>query len=175
MNGRRLVAVSILAAAVWVNYPYVVAWFGGGADAPQFEPAEAPVEEDVVPPAPGLEAPIVFAPVVPVDDLVDPFQREDLAAAPVADVHVQEILPRVTLILLTGGSRRAVVDGRTVGVGDRLALGTVAAIEAGTVTVATAEGNRIKLTLPAPGKRKVPRKPTVGSEVDLPEIPEEKR
>jgi hypothetical protein len=72
----------------------------------------------------------------------------DGGPAPVADPD-----PVVATILYSPERRRAVVDGRIVGVGDKVGTATVVDIQPNAVVIESAENGRVVLLLRRPGGR----------------------
>lgn len=153
MNRSALLIAVLVPAAVWVNWPTLRALWPKepsnataealpGDEANEFEPPAAPLAEVGAP----------FQPILPTDTLPDPFVRSDDHQAAQAAATQRQILPQVSMILRGKSSVRAVIDGRAVTVGDRLEVGTVATIEARSVSVRTRDGGLVVLPLRAPTK-----------------------
>jgi len=156
MTGKRWLALVVIVLAVVVNYPLLADWLGARGRAPASSGFE-PEEPEGASPAPsGVEVAPRFQPVVIGAGLVDPFLHE-VAPAPAELPQERRLLPRVTLILRTSASRRAVVDGRTLAIGDQIELGTIERIDAAAVTVRTPDGTAVVVPL-APASPRGPRR-----------------
>lgn len=169
MTARRVVPFVLLAVAAWVNYPHLAGWLGDPGQAPagpMADPDQPFDDREPVPAPPGPEAAPMFRPVVVTTDLVDPFRRDVAPAQPTAEL-ANKLLPEVTLILATASSRRALVDGCTVGVGDAIAIGRVEAIGAREVTVRTHAGAVLRLPLASRPARVEQASTTPGSPQEL--------
>lgn len=170
MRARRVLPFALLALALWVNAPFLTGWLAGPSSvADGAEPEPEPLADAATPPAPAVELAPTFAPVVVVDGLVDPFLRA--GALPRSAAATTRLLPVVSLVLCTAGSRRAVLDGRIVGVGDVVDAGTVTGIEPRRVTLRTHDGVALELPLAAAA---VPANPRPAAD-DEPRPDEERR
>jgi hypothetical protein len=157
MIRRRLltswpVVLACIGAAVAINWRHFAGFLGaeGTATAP---PAGAPPPPGAAAyPAPAAEALPAFAPVSLTAEVPDPFWHGQGEASGPAPSTGGLRVPRVELILLTRRSRRAVVEGAPVGVGDRLPIGTVKEIDATGVHVVTSLGATLLLPLREKGE-----------------------
>ncbi len=147
-----LFAAGLVAAALWVNRPFLAKWFGGGRPAPEIAWDAPSTEGDAAgdaPPAPAGAAPL--EPVSLHERIQDPFihPKRKPPARPVrtAAAEAGARLPEVRLILKAGGVARASIGGRLVTVGDRIDLGTIRRIDPDGVVVETRPGRTVRLRL----------------------------
>lgn len=144
-------AGGIVVAAIWVNRQH----FGALAQFVEERKVDPGVVAELVQgevaPAPGVAAVPTFFPAVFEARLEDPFAHDletRMLASRTTDVRVVDLeLPVVRLVLLGPSTRRAVVDGAVVGVGDTCELGRIEAIDATGIHVATEKRGIVHIPL----------------------------
>ncbi|MCA8955191.1 MAG: hypothetical protein KDC87_03900 [Planctomycetes bacterium] len=156
---RGWMVLPLVAAALWVNRAPLLRWLNLDQSAQQ-----APVRVELYrpetrdTPAAPLGAVASFAPVRGDETIADPMLH-GVAPRPLVETEQsakRKLIepPVITLILHGAASKRALIDGQILGIGDATRLGEIVAIEAAEVRVRTRAGQIHVLrltTAPRPG------------------------
>ena len=169
MKGRRKLlrspwfATAIVIGAVWINRDHVRSLAGlvGEETVDPGIVAEAPnagVDTRIGASPSGAPLAPTFAPARLETRLQDPFAHDletRMAAVPVRDAEAVDLeLPTVSLVLVGPTTRRAIVDDRIVGVGDRIEMGRIEAVDTTGIRVVTEARGTVHVPLttkPKPG------------------------
>ncbi|MCB9919306.1 MAG: hypothetical protein H6832_12965 [Planctomycetes bacterium] len=139
-------ATAIVIGAVWINRDHVRSLSGlvGEETVDPGIVAEAPatgVDGRIGATPSGAPLAPTFAPARLETRLEDPFAHDletRMAAVPAREAATVDLdLPTVSLVLVGPAMRRAIVDDRIVGVGDRIELGRIEAVETTGIRVVT--------------------------------------
>ncbi|MFO7692534.1 MAG: hypothetical protein R6V57_05570 [Vicinamibacterales bacterium] len=158
-------ALAALAAAVLYNVWYFV--LRPGAPAAPRQAAEEPLvgAAAAVRPGPIPLDPLTIPAPPPIDPASAPSWRRDpflfgdetrAVSRPVVSAQAAEP-PSVRSILYSASRRLAIVNGRIVGIGDRVGDYTVAGIERDTVVFLAPSGGRLRVSVHATAPEAVPR------------------
>jgi hypothetical protein len=152
MTGKRrwlaspVVVAPLLAAALWVNWPTLHRLLVRPAPAAELPPVFSPSK---LPPSRGGSVPR-FEPLpldtVVADPFVHPAPGPEAPAIP-PSAAVSTAAPEVSLVLCGSGGRRAVVDGRVVGIGDILPAGVVVDVVPAGIRLRTAASTEVLVPL----------------------------
>jgi hypothetical protein len=179
-RGKAVLMVLVLAVSGWVNRDFVAGLFGKGSTStptatslPPGAPVPIPNGLMPVPAAPGGEtaaSPVTAAEaagriadaLLPSNLLPDPFLHPATTgdAVPQVTMPAARAASAVTMMLRTDRGATAVVDGRLVAVGDRVAEGTIVAMHADRVVVRADDGKELDLPLQSMGSRRFKRPAT---------------
>ncbi len=179
-NGKVALMVAVVVVSAWVNRDFITGLFGS-SDASLTSANGATHDPTMYGPVPGGLPPgavpigetktasgevdrsgRIAGSKLPTERLPDPFlhppaegAKTKTDTAPVAITETS--LPVVSMLMQTNRGAVALVDGRLVGVGDRIAFGIVEAMTVDRVVVRNEAGERIELPLQTSGARKVTR------------------